>query len=134
MQDKVHITNDREQIDRAAERLIDAARGLGYPEACEFALRLAVEEALRNAIIHGHRDRPGEPVELAWDAGPDAIRIIIADKGPGFDPDALPDPTLEENLRKPCGRGVMLMRSFMSRVEFNERGNRVTMIYERPQA
>jgi serine/threonine-protein kinase RsbW len=134
MQDTVLLIDDRGQIDAATERLLNAARGLGYPEASEFALRLAVEEAVRNAIVHGHRDLPGEPVELTWDAKPDAIRITVSDKGPGFKPADLPDPTLDENLRKPSGRGVMLMRSFMSSVEFNDAGNRVTMVYERPGA
>lgn len=128
MQDSVLLIDDRAQIDAATERLLEATRGLGYPEASEFALRLAVEEAVRNAILHGHRDLPGEPVELAWDVTDSEVRITVSDKGPGFDPGELPDPTLDENLRKPSGRGVMLMKSFMSRVEFNDSGNRVTMV------
>lgn len=134
MQDSVLLTDDRAQIDAATEQLLQATRGFGYPEASEFALRLAVEEAVRNAIVHGHRDLPGEPVELAWDVTEEQVRITVSDKGPGFDPAILPDPTLDENLRKPSGRGVMLMRSFMSSVEFNDAGNRVTMVYENPEA
>jgi len=134
MQDSVLLTDDRAQIDAATERLLRATRGLGYPEASEFALRLAVEEAVRNAIVHGHRDLPGEPVELAWEVSETEVRITVSDKGPGFDPAILPDPTLDENLRKPSGRGVMLMRSFMSSVEFNDAGNRVTMVYENPES
>ena len=59
------------------------------------------------------------------------IRIEITDEGRGFDPSALPDPTCGDHLHAPRGRGVMLMRAFMSRVEFNARGNRVTMEKER---
>ena len=55
-------------------------------------------------------------------------------EGHGFDPEAVPDPTAPENLELPCGRGLMLMRSFMSRVEFNGRGNQVTMEKERAMA
>jgi serine/threonine-protein kinase RsbW len=132
MQDSVLLIDDRAQIDAATEQLLQATRGHGYPEASEFALRLAVEEAVRNAIVHGHRDLPGEPVELAWDVTDAEVRITVSDKGPGFDPGRLPDPTLDENLRKPSGRGVMLMRSFMSSVKFNESGNRVTMVYAKP--
>ena len=63
--------------------------------------------------------------------GGDRIRIEITDEGRGFDPAALPDPTCGDHLHAPCGRGVMLMRAFMSRVEFNARGNGVTMEKER---
>ena len=59
--------------------------------------------------------------------GGDRIRIEITDEGRGFDPSALPDPTCGDHLHAPCGRGVMLMRAFMSRVEFNARGNAVIM-------
>ncbi len=55
------------------------------------------------------------------------MRIIIEDEGNGFRPEDVPDPTEDENLEKPCGRGIMLMRAFLSVVEYNERGNRVVL-------
>ena len=58
---------------------------------------------------------------------PGAVWIEVVDQGPGFDPDMVPDPTCDENLEKPCGRGILLMRSYMSQVEFNSQGNCVTM-------
>ena len=58
-----------------------------------------------------------------------ALRTIqIADQGGGFDPGALPDPTSDENLEKPCGRGVMLMRAYMDEIQYNPRGNSVRMV------
>ena len=57
--------------------------------------------------------------------------VIIKDEGEGFDPAALPDPTDAENIDRPCGRGVMLMRAFMDEVRYNARGNEVTLIRKR---
>jgi serine/threonine-protein kinase RsbW len=65
---------------------------------------------------------------------PDEMRIEVEDEGSGFDPSAVPDCTLEDRLDVPSGRGVMLMRSFMTSVAFNARGNRVTMEKKRVPA
>jgi anti-sigma regulatory factor (Ser/Thr protein kinase) len=55
----------------------------------------------------------------------------IRDDGPGFDPSSLPDPTDPANLDRPCGRGLLLMRTFMDNVIYNDRGNEVTLFKER---
>ena len=62
---------------------------------------------------------------------PRKIRVEITDEGPGFDPDRLPDPTDSAHVDLPCGRGVMLMRAFMSHIEFHHRGNQVVLEKER---
>ena len=56
------------------------------------------------------------------------IRYVIRDEGPGFDPATLPDPTDPANLDRPCGRGLLLMRTFMDDVGYNRSGNEVTLI------
>ena len=56
---------------------------------------------------------------------------VIRDEGPGFDPRQLPDPTEPTNLEKPSGRGLLLMRTFMDEVAYNEEGNQVTLIKRR---
>ena len=96
-----------------------------------FAVHLATEEALINAIHHGNGSDARKNIHVVCLLGGDRIRIEITDEGRGFDPSALPDPTCDDHLHTPCGRGVMLMRAFMSRVEFNARGNGVTMEKER---
>jgi len=55
------------------------------------------------------------------------VRVVIEDEGAGFCLQDVPDPTDDENLEKPCGRGIMLMRAFLSVVEYNERGNQVIL-------
>ena len=96
-----------------------------------FAVHLATEEALNNAIHHGNGSDTRKNVHVLCLLGGDRIHIEISDEGRGFDPLALPDPTCDDHLHAPRGRGVMLMRAFMSRVEFNARGNGVTMEKER---
>ena len=57
----------------------------------------------------------------------DRFEVRITDEGPGFDPSDVPDPTDVENLERPCGRGLMLMRHYMTDVHYNARGNSVSM-------
>ncbi len=96
-----------------------------------FGVHLAVEEALVNAIRHGNRLDASKQVRVACRMTPDLVRIEITDEGEGFDPSAVPDPTDPANIEAPSGRGLMLMRSFMSRVEYNDVGNEVVMEKER---
>lgn len=130
----VHVHDRREEIEAVEERILRDLEDLGYPRASGFAVRLAFEEAITNAFEHGHRERPGEPVTVEYRADPARLCIAIQDRGPGFDPHRVPDPTLDENLDKPFGRGLMLIRSFMSSVSYNAAGNRVEMCYDRPAA
>ncbi len=108
---------------------------LRYPEAAAFAVRLAFEEGISNAFRHGHRELPsGTPVLVRLQIDEHEAVIEIEDAGPGFDPSAVPDPTLPENLEKPGGRGLMLMQAYMSEVSYNDRGNRVRMVFRRNPA
>ena len=66
-------------------------------------------------------------VHIAYNIKPERFDILIRDEGPGFDPAEVPDPTAVENLERPCGRGLMLMRHYMSEVAFSPRGNAVSM-------
>ena len=59
--------------------------------------------------------------------GAELIWVEVIDEGSGFNPNDVPDPTCDENLEKPCGRGILLMRNYMTHVEYNAQGNRVTM-------
>jgi len=93
-----------------------------------FAVHLALEEAFINAIKHGNKMDLGKEVKIDYSVGSDRIGISITDQGNGFDPDAVPDPRSGENIYKIEGRGLLLMRSYMDVVEFNEHGNRVHMV------
>jgi serine/threonine-protein kinase RsbW len=116
---------------RAAKQMLDDVvrhlNELSWGEDDVFAVHLALEEALMNAIKHGNCLDSAKQVHVVLDVTEEGVRFQITDEGAGFDPASVPDPTLDENLELPSGRGLMLMRTFMSRVEFNERGNQVTM-------
>jgi serine/threonine-protein kinase RsbW len=92
-----------------------------------FGIKLAVEEALVNAIKHGNQMDRGKTVRIRYTLHAERFEIHIADEGPGFDPADVPDPTAVENLERPCGRGLMLMKYYMSEVVFGPRGNSVRM-------
>jgi serine/threonine-protein kinase RsbW len=129
----LHLTNQRADIDQAEGALLGALGRFGYPEASQFAVRLAIEEALVNAFRHGHKDLPPEtPVRFEFSVTPAHVNMSIEDRGPGFNPSAVKDPTLEENLELPTGRGLLLIRAYMSRVEYNAKGNKLSMTYSRP--
>ena len=100
---------------------------VGYSSKEIFGIRLALEEALVNAIKHGHKGDPSKEVHLRYQVTRDRFIAEIEDEGPGFDPDAVPDPLAPENLECPCGRGLVLMRHYMTWVRFNKAGNRVTL-------
>lgn len=116
------------------EQIISLLESEGFSARDVFGVRLALEEALVNAIKHGNQMREDKSVTVEWIVTTDDVTISIEDEGPGFRPEEVPDPTAEENLEKPGGRGIMLMRSFMTSVEYNERGNRVTLVKRKESA
>jgi serine/threonine-protein kinase RsbW len=92
-----------------------------------FAVGLAVEEALANAVKHGGGNRMDRVIHFAYEASSHFLRVEIADSGDGFDRLQVSDPRRDENLTIPSGRGLLLMTSYMDRVEFNQQGNRVIL-------
>jgi serine/threonine-protein kinase RsbW len=126
----------RKEIDLPSERgssrlildeLLEQLGAHGWSPSDIFAIQLASEEAITNAIVHGNQLDTAKRVHVTCAVSPDLVRIEVEDEGLGFDPASVPDCTLEDRLDVPSGRGVMLMRSFMTTVCFNAKGNRVTM-------
>lgn len=109
------------------EEVLGVLESHGWPSGCVFGVRLAFEEAIVNAIKHGNQHANDKHVHVVAKLLPDRLWLQITDEGPGFDPSAIPDCTEDERLDVPSGRGIMLMRSFMCHVEYNESGNRVVM-------
>lgn len=124
-----------------------------FTESERLRIGVALEEALLNAAYHGNLEVSSKLREIDHstfyelarqrmdtapyrerriyvdvELSPHQVEYVIRDEGPGFDVRTLPDPTDPENLERPCGRGLLLMRTFMDQIAYNERGNQVTMV------
>jgi serine/threonine-protein kinase RsbW len=108
----------------------------GFGKEDVFAVHLALQEAFINAVRHGNQMDPDKEVEIEYLVDSEKFEISVTDEGDGFDPEAVPDPRCGENLYKPNGRGLLLMRAYMDVIEYNEKGNGVRMVRyrERPLA
>ena len=91
---------------------------------------VAVTEAVNNAIMHGNQSDPSKNVKVAYEVDGDRIVFTISDEGKGFDYYNLPDPTAPENLEKPTGRGVFLMKHLADQVIFSENGRVVELYFK----
>ena len=109
------------------ERVVETLRAAGYAQKDEFGVRLALEEALVNAIKHGHRGDPAKQVQVRYRVEIDRATFEVEDQGPGFRPEQVPDPLAPENLDRDCGRGLLLMRKFMTSVHHNDTGTCVML-------
>ncbi len=124
---EVTIPSDIQRGLQVQEQILVELECRGYCEHDCFCVRLALEESIINAIKHGNKFDAAKFVKIVATVSDVEANFLIEDEGPGFRPEEVPDPTADENLEKPSGRGVMLMRSFMSAVDYNQRGNRLTM-------
>jgi serine/threonine-protein kinase RsbW len=119
------------EVVRVVEALTELMAAAGYAEKHIFGMRLALEEAIQNAVKHGHRGDALRAVRITWHLNGERVVAEVEDQGAGFDPEEVPDPRAPENLERTCGRGLFLMRHYMTWVRCNARGNRVTLCRER---
>jgi CheY-like chemotaxis protein len=152
------LGNDLRVLRSLVRHLQEATHRIGVcGEGESRQVGMALQEAVHNAAEHGNLEvssdlreenlagyhalleaRAGEPpyrdrrirVQARLDREHATFRI--RDEGPGFDPNSLPDPRDPQNLEKLSGRGVLLMRTFMDEVRFNDRGNEVVLVKRRP--
>jgi serine/threonine-protein kinase RsbW len=109
------------------ERIMELVKQAAFNARDVFGIRLSVDEAVTNAIKHGNQMRPDKKVRIDFQLDGCGVRIEIEDEGAGFRPEDVPDPTADENLERPGGRGLMLMREYMTRIEFSPKGNLVIL-------
>lgn len=121
------IPSDLAEARRLQDEIEDALQANRYGERDIFSIRLALEEVLVNAMKHGNQLDPAKFVRGEYSVTDEQFDIRIEDEGPGFDPNDVPDPTEVDGIERACGRGVFLIKHYMSRVEYHGRGNVVTM-------
>lgn len=124
---EIVIPSDSTETSQIQDSLTATLEQHRFSEREIFAIKLAVEEALVNAMKHGNQLDRTKSVRVAFHVVEETFYIRIQDEGRGFDPSDVPDPTEEENLERPCGRGLLLMRHYMSAVHFLNRGTTVLM-------
>ena len=90
------------------------------------------DEAVVNGFRHGNRSDPAKVVVFRTHIDASGAVFEVLDEGPGFDPAAIPNPTEDENLEIPSGRGVMLIKAYMTQVEYVPPGNKLRMVYRKP--
>lgn len=135
-QEAVRTTISRWQRDRLRssaeiggilDKVHFAMAGYHYAQEEIFAVCLSLEEAMVNAIKHGHRGKPEKRVLIKFRVGPENVLVVVKDQGLGFDPTRVPNPLDPENLERPTGRGLFLIHTYMTWVRHNARGNCVIM-------
>lgn len=148
------LDNDPSLIPAAVDHLQQHISRVRFcDETGRVRIAIALEEALLNALYHGNLElgndlREAEPrtyyalanerrgeepfrsrsIHFEATFTDREARFVVRDGGQGFDPSTVPDPTDPHNLERPCGRGLLLIRTFMDEVRHNERGNELSMI------
>ncbi len=128
---QVTIPGVRGSFDEVQEAVLGLMHKFEYSDHDLFSVRVALEEALANALLHGHQGETTDEIDVSWVVTHQFVQIEVVDQGRGYDPDAIPDPTATENLTIPSGRGLAMIRAFMTEVQINDRGNHVTMVRRR---
>lgn len=109
------------------EKLLQCLAEHNYGDTAIFSVRLAFDEAVANAIKHGNKMDFNKKVQIRINVDSNRVIVEVEDQGEGFCHKSLPDPCDIENLERPHGRGVMLIKSFMDEVEFKKKGRLVRM-------
>ncbi len=110
------------------ERILQEVCHCHFDTEGAFAIKLALEEALINAIKHGNRFKPEKKVRVRARIAPEQAEIVVEDEGDGFIRSAVPDPTAEENLERLHGRGILLIEAYMDEVQWMNGGRSVRMV------
>jgi serine/threonine-protein kinase RsbW len=119
------------EVRSVLERMTVWMEAEGYPPSDCAGMRVALEEAVANALRHGNRYDPAKRVRVGLRVNACEVLAEVEDEGPGFDPASVPDPAAPQNRDQPSGRGLLLMRHNTTWLRFHGRGNLVTLCRSR---
>jgi len=111
--------DNAELLERLEKTAVEAAQAGGLSEDDAHFLGVAVREAAMNGLMHGCGPAGPATTVRVTTSERGVLVATVTDKGPGFDPEAVPDPRADANLARGCGRGLFLMRCFADRVRFS---------------
>jgi serine/threonine-protein kinase RsbW len=130
MYKKIRIESTIESL-RIVENAIDeVTSSIGISQDDYGKIMVSAMEAVNNAILHGNHSNPGKIVEIEICYTNNVLDIKVTDEGSGFRPEAVPDPTTPENIEALSGRGIYLMSHLADKIEYNPKGNSVTMTFK----
>jgi serine/threonine-protein kinase RsbW len=116
---------------RIVENAIDDATAvIGISQDNYGKILVSAMEAVNNAILHGNHSNPKKIVDIEIIYKSNELQITVTDEGSGFRPETVPDPTTPENIEALNGRGIYLMSHLADKIQYNEKGNSVTMTFK----
>jgi serine/threonine-protein kinase RsbW len=124
---RIEMSSDATATPAVRQRVAEYLRAKGFGEEDIQGIDMALEAALLNAVRHGNRNDPARKVRVTYGTVNDILHVLVSDEGEGFDPSAVPDPMRPENLERPSGRGLLLIRHYMSGARVLGRGNDLLM-------
>lgn len=124
----IRVSSETKNIRKVSTRILSSIAPLRPDEGKVFDIKLCIEEAVRNAIVHGNRSDRRLSVTVTYGVTDDTLTISVQDEGSGYDHTEVADPTASGHILKNSGRGVYLIKKLMDTVEYNETGNRITMV------
>ena len=128
----IRVPTDLDVVEEAVDLVARHCLASGVaPRAARFNLRVALCEALANAIVYGNRLDPEKRVYVRVEVADEELAVYVRDEGEGFDPEHVPNPTDPERIGLEEGRGIFLIRQMVDEVHYNDRGNSICMIMRR---
>lgn len=127
---KLRISSKAENIILVEKMIEDVCDLFNINQDYYGNILVALTEAVNNAIYHGNAGNENKNIDISFKTTADYVSFMIKDEGSGFNPDSLPDPTNPENIEKPNGRGVFLMRRLADKVSFEDNGSKVILDFK----
>jgi serine/threonine-protein kinase RsbW len=124
----IKVPSEIKYLRQVSSEILKSLAPYKLDEAVLYDIRLCVEEAVRNAMVHGNRSDKALTVEITYGVEKGRLNIEVEDRGRGFDHSKVADPTRAENMLKYGGRGVYLIRRLMDLAEYNDAGNKIKMV------
>jgi serine/threonine-protein kinase RsbW len=122
------VAADVKEVPAIVARILDFISDMGCSAEHEFEIRLALSEALINAVEHGCGHDPSKCVQVCVECDPArGMLIVVRDPGPGFDPSQVPSPVEGQQIFKDRGRGIFLINQLMDEVHFARGGAEIRM-------
>lgn len=131
------LASSLDSVDWAETHVTELAKNAGFGEDERHEIAIALREGMVNAVVHGNHYSSDKKVNLSVEIGDKALIIVIEDSGAGLTLESLPDPLADENLLRPSGRGLLIVRAFMDEFTVEHRtegGTRLRLVKYRPAA